>query len=256
MNISEIQSFLDTDVLGRSCSLFTSIDSTSSYLRRNLEDLPDGHLAVSDEQLAGRGRTGKTFYSPKGDGLYFSFILKEKKYTSDPLLTIKLSYAVCRAVDKLTGTEKVGIKWVNDIYIDGRKIAGVLSERVKSGGEEVIIVGIGVNFRFDKGAAPKEIRGKCASLRDVSRHHLSRAKLCALILNEIEDMYKSGVSDEEFIELYRVRSIVLGREISVIKDGGEMRAAALDIAKDGALVVRYESGITEKLTAGEISVVV
>lgn len=256
MNISELQSELSMESLGRTCSLFESIDSTSSYLRRNIEDLPDGHLALANEQLAGRGRTGKTFYSPKGDGLYFSFILRDKKYTCDPLLTIKLSYAVCRAIDKLTGTEKVGIKWVNDIYFDGRKLAGVLCEKVKSGEEEAIIVGIGVNFRFDKGEAPKELRSKCGSLREVTKKDLSRAKLCALILSETEDMYRRNIGDEEFIALYRARSIVLGREIRVIKNGEEIRAAAMDIAKDGALAVRYEDGVTEYLSAGEISVVV
>lgn len=89
----------------------------------------------------------------------------------------------------------------------------------------------------------------------MSKKKLSKEQLCALILNELESMYgEYKLTDAEFISLYRRRSAVLGKEISVIKDNLQLRAAALDIASDGGLIVRYESGITEKLTAGEISI--
>ncbi len=254
--INEMQKWLQTQALGKNCFCFESLDSTSSYIRRMWQLLPHGHTVIAEEQHSGRGRQGKSFYSPKGTGLYFSFLLKDEKYINDPLFTVKMSYAVCCAVDELTETEDVKIKWVNDIYTEDKKIAGILCEALNEKGSQGIIVGVGVNFSLDKAEIPSELKGKIGSLRDVTKKKQSREKLCALILNQVEKLYLQGISDKELLVNYRKRSNVLGREIKVIKNNEELRAAALDIAADGGLLVRYESGITEKLTAGEISIAV
>ena len=255
MEVTLMQSFLKTDFLGRNCFVLNSVNSTNTYIKERWRLLDHGHTVIAKEQLSGRGRKGKSFYSPKGDGLYFSVLLKESRFTDDPLFTVKLSYAVCRAIDILTSTESVSIKWVNDIYSGAKKISGMLCEAVKSPDQTGIIAGIGVNFVVDKALVPPELRKKIGALTDVSKKKLSKEQLCALILNELESMYgEYKMTDAEFISLYRRRSAVLGKEISVIKDNFQLRAAALDIASDGGLIVRYESGITEKLTAGEISI--
>ena len=254
MQFEEYFAHLDTARLGRSVAHFSTIDSTSSYIRRLLPFLPHGFTVIADEQLDGRGRRGKSFYSPKNDGLYFSFLLKEEKYRNDPLFTIRISFAACRAVDKLTGTENVKIKWVNDLYIGTKKLAGILCE-APGGDSAAIIVGIGVNFAVDKSLVPQELRHKIGSLRDVAPGRFSKETLCAYILNELEELYRAPLNDDEFLAAYRHRSAVLGKEIQVLHENDEMLAAALDIAPDGGLIVRYPSGITEKLTAGEISIV-
>lgn len=254
MNSSDIYAYLDTQSLGKNCFCFSALDSTSTYIRNGWRDFPHGLLVTADEQLSGRGRSGKSFFSPQG-GLYFSLLLKEKKYINDPLFTVKMSYAVCRAIDKLTASEQVKIKWVNDIYFGSRKLAGILCEAVGNGGHEGIIVGIGVNFTVDKATVPAELRNKIGSLHDLTKKKLSKEQLCARILNEIEAMYAAPLDPGDFIAAYRRRSAVLGKEINVLRDNLELRAAALDIAPDGGLIVRYQSGITEKLTAGEISII-
>lgn len=182
-------------------------------------------------------------------------MLKEEKYRNDPLFTIRISYAVCRAVDKLTGTESVKIKWVNDLYIGQKKLCGILCE-APGGAPDALIIGIGVNFTVDKSLVPQELRHKIGSLRDVSGGRFSKETLGAYILNELEEMYAKPLNDEEFLAAYRRRSAVLGKEIQVLHENDELRAAALDIAPDGGLIVRYPSGITEKLTAGEISILI
>lgn len=255
MNSELFLSQLHTERLGHTLAFFASLDSTSSYIRRHLPFLPHGFTAIAEEQLGGRGRRGKSFYSPKNDGLYFSFLLKEEKYRNDPLFTIRISYAVCRAVDKLTVTESVKIKWVNDLYIGQKKLCGILCEAL-GGAPEALIVGIGVNFTVDKSLVPQELRHKIGSLRDVSSGRFSKETLGAYILNELEEMYAKPLNDEEFLAAYRRRSAVLGKEIQVLHENDELRAAALDIAPDGGLIVRYPSGITEKLTAGEISILI
>lgn len=255
LNSELFLSQLHTERLGHTLAFFASLDSTSSYIRRNLPFLPHGFTAIAEEQLGGRGRQGKSFYSPKNDGLYFSFLLKDEKYRNDPLFTIRISYAACRAADKLTGTESIKIKWVNDLYIGQKKLCGILCE-APGGAPEALIVGIGVNFTVDKSLVPQELRQKIGSLRDVSAGRFSKETLGAYILNELEEMYLKPLNDEEFLAAYRRRSAVLGKEIQVLHENDELRAAALDIAPDGGLIVRYPSGITDKLTAGEISILI
>lgn len=255
--INKMQKALNTTSLGRSCFYFSSIDSTSTYIKKMWKHLPHGHTVIAAEQSAGRGRTGKTFYSPKNDGLYFSFILKEEKYLNDPLFTVKMSYAVCTAIDMLTQTETVKIKWINDIYIEKKKLSGILCEAVRQDNSRGIIVGIGVNFYVNKSELPSELKNKIGSLKDVVKRELDKMTLCGYILNKVEELYSGDeIPNASFLELYRRRSAVLGKEITVLKDGGFLRAAALEIADDGGLVVRYVNGITEKLVAGEISIAI
>ena len=252
--ISEINKHLNTKTLGKSCFCFSSLDSTSTYIKTAWKSFPCGHTVIAGEQHAGRGRTGKSFYSPKDRGLYFSVLLRDKKYLDDPLFTVKMSYVLCKAIDKLTETEDVKIKWVNDIYAGSKKIAGILCEALNDGGQRGIIAGFGINFILNKGEVPSELKGKIGSLRDVVKKELSKAELCAYILNGIEEMYESSKNTDYFLSLYRKRSAVLGKEINVLKNGEFIRAAALDISDDGGLLVRYGDGVTEKLTAGEISI--
>lgn len=254
MPFEQLYDHLNTTHLGHTLAYFSALDSTSTYLRRLLPFLPHGFTVIAEEQLDGRGRRGKSFYSPKNDGLYFSFLLKDERYRKDPLFTIRISYAVCRAVDRLTGTDSVKIKWVNDLYIGSKKLAGILCE-VPGTQPDAMIVGIGVNFTVDKSLVPQELRHKIGSLHDVAAGKFSKEALCAYILNELEEMYAHPLNDQEFLTEYRRRSAILGKEIQVLHESDEMRAAALDIAPDGGLIVRYPSGITEKLNAGEISIV-
>lgn len=246
---------LHTVSLGRNLAHFSALDSTSSYIRRMLAVCPAGFTAVADGQTAGRGRTGKSFYSPKDDGLYFSFLITDERAVNDPLFTVKLSYALCKAVDSVTGTESVGIKWVNDLYIGEKKLAGILCEAVTAGEKKGVIVGVGINLTVDKGAVPQELRSRIGSLRDVTKKRVRRETLLAAILNETEALYAAPLSKEAFLDAYRARSVILGREINVVKEGLELRAAALDIDENGALAVRYATGFTEKLACGEVSII-
>ncbi len=251
MDTTLFQESLQTHALGRTFAHFDSLDSTSTYIRSLVPFMGHGFTVLADEQLSGRGRSGKSFYSPKNDGLYFSFIIKEACYLNDPLFTIRISYAVCLAIDRLTDTMGASIKWVNDIYCDTKKIAGILCEA--PAGQKAYIVGIGVNFTVDKAVVPHTLRYSIGSLHDLVSGVLSKERLCAGILNELEEMYASPLDNEAFLEAYRRRSAVLGKEILVLKNNEEKRAAALAIAPDGGLVVRYPDGITEKLVAGEVS---
>lgn len=240
----------------KSYTVLSTIDSTSNYLKKLADIFPDGHTVIAEEQLSGRGRQGKSFYSPSGQGLYMSILVKNPERVSDELFTAKICLAVCRAIDRITGTDNnsgVGIKWVNDIYFGKKKLCGILCERFISGnGETYVIAGIGVNVRFDKGSVPKDIRNIATSLYDITKNDYDSYTLASLISEEYENIFTVG--NEEALAEYKRRSVVIGREISIVSEKGDIRAAALDICDDGALLVRTEEGYTRRLCGGEITI--
>lgn len=258
MDITQLEG-CSTKRVGKSLSLFASLHSTSSYARENISIFGDGHLIVSGEQLCGRGRQGKSFYSPDG-GLYMSIVIKDEKAVKDELFTVKASLAVCRAIDRLCGVSEsngVGIKWVNDIYFAGKKLCGILCEKLTDdNGNGCVIAGFGINFKLDYSAVPTDIRKTSTSLYDITKKSFSRLSLCKYICEEVESIIYEGVfDDDEVLAQYKRRSVVIGKEISIItSDETPVRAAALDICPDGALLVRTQDGFTRKLCGGEITV--
>lgn len=258
MEYSGLFSNLETEAYGRNVASLSGIDSTNNYIKRLERYLPDGFLAVAKKQESGRGRSGKEFYSPSGHGLYMSILIRDSMAVSDSLITVKASLAVCKAIDRITGTDKengVGIKWVNDIYYGGKKLCGILCERAQGAdGRMYVVMGIGVNLFFDRGDAPKDIRDIAGSVFDIIGVEYDALTLCAHVVNELEKLLTVQTDTESILAQYRSRSIILGQEISVIHRDETKRAAALDICEDGSLLVRYEDGFTAKLCGGEVSI--
>lgn len=256
MKESDFFSTKDGCVIGRTRTLLSSIDSTNSFLKTNSLIFSNGHVVISREQLSGRGRQGKSFYSPGGEGLYMSILFKNEKICQAPLFTAKICLAVCRAIDALTGTNNtngVGIKWVNDIYFGKSKLCGILCERFLSPDKKTcVIAGIGVNMHLDRASIPKDIRNIATSLFDITKKDYDKYELCNLICEKTEEIFK--ISDKDALEEYKKRSVVIGKEINILGENSSVRAAVLDICEDGSLLVRTEQGYTQKLCAGEISI--
>ena len=256
--MDNIKSLCDSSAVscGKNYTLLSSVDSTNNYIKKLSDVLPDGHIVIANEQLSGRGRQGKSFYSPAGEGLYMSILVKNPANVSDELFTARISLAVCRAIDRLTGTDNnsgVGIKWVNDIYFGKKKLCGILCERfVSEKGNTFVVAGIGVNINLASAEIPKELRSIVTSLHDITRTSYDKLELCSLICEEFEKIFE--VSDTDAMNEYKKRSVVIGREIRILREDGDLRAAALDILDDGSLLVRTEEGYTQKLCGGEISI--
>ncbi|MBR6635589.1 MAG: biotin--[Clostridia bacterium] len=231
---------------------FNSIDSTSSYLRRLLNDGEKGTvLAVSKEQTAGRGRSGKSFYSPDCGGLYMSLLIHpEIGFDAVPSVTAKVCVAVCRAIEKVTGVA-TDIKWVNDLYLNGKKVCGILCEAVndyKNAVTKSIIIGVGVNVSTAE--FPEDLQGIAGSL-GVSQTCCD--KLVSEIANALLNLNFGALSDGE-LAFYRERSCVLGKTINYYVDGQKNTAEAVAIDSSGGLVVKNINGEALTLTSGEISV--
>lgn len=226
--------------------VFDEIDSTNSEAVRRLKaDIVPPALFVAERQTAGRGRRGRSFHS-SGGGLYMTLALKSSP--SDTVgLTALAAVAVAETIENLTGIS-AGIKWVNDIYIDGKKVCGILCEAVadnQTGEMSAVIIGIGINLRVK--AFPEELRNVAGNIDCKS---LSKNLLAANITNRILELINS---DEDYISTYKQKSIVLGKDICYIKNGVKYEAVAADIEKNGGLTVINTDGTTEILNSGEIT---
>jgi BirA family biotin operon repressor/biotin-[acetyl-CoA-carboxylase] ligase len=228
-------------------SVMESVDSTNDEARRRAQTgAPDHTVVAAERQTGGKGRRGKSFYSPRGSGLYMSVLIRPKiNLTDATLVTCRVAVAVARAVEKYTD-EDVQIKWVNDIYIGGKKICGILSEAasdLESGEVEYIVVGIGVNVSTRD--FPAELRAVAGALPE----GVNRNELMAGILNELDQVLFADVMEE-----YKKRSCVIGRMIEVIHPDKRETVAAVDIDGEGHLIVRDSMGRLKALHSGEISI--
>lgn len=256
ISIAEISSGLKTEVLGRTLGAVSMIGSTNLYIKNNASILDDGFVILSETQHAGRGRLGKSFISPSG-GLYMSVLLKDKKYTKNAdYITVRAALAVTRAIEKLTGLDNVGIKWVNDIYCDDRKVCGILAERVVSGDKyDYIVLGIGVNVITRPSDFSKEVRDIACSLSDWYDIDFSKSALAAEIINNLEKYLSAGdkKTHAQLLEEYRQKSILIGKDIYIISGDQQIKAKAIGIDDDASLYVQYDNGTTGILRTGEVS---
>lgn len=239
----------------KSCPIivYKTIDSTNTQAKRlMIEGADHGTIILSDEQTAGRGRFGRRFISPAETGLYMSIILKTQNRMEDSLLiTVVAAVSVCRAIEKLTDL-KPKIKWVNDIYLNHKKICGILTEAVtgfESGRVDSIVVGIGINCNTSELEFPPELREFVGSL---SLPNLSKNHLAAEIINNILSL-QHDVSTNGIIDEYRERSFLMGKNIFYEKDGILSAATVLDINESGNLVIKTPSGHVDVLFSGEVS---
>lgn len=225
---------------------FDSIDSTNTEAKRRILAGESGFLVLAERQTAGRGRRGRSFFSPAGSGLYMSAALSVD-IPLEQAVNVTSYAAVCvrRAIKEITGLE-CGIKWVNDLYLDGKKVCGILTEAVtdfESGSVAGVVVGIGVNLT--ESAVPEELRSivgflGCEGVKN---------RLAAAIAQQL---FRFDGEDRSYMADYRAYSAVLGREVSYTVSGEKRRGVAADIDDAGGLVVETAAG-RDILRSGEIS---
>ncbi len=249
LSAERIRSFLPERTKIGEILIFKSLNSTNTFAKKIAADgAKGGTVIIADSQTEGRGRRGHSFYSPPQTGLYMSVILRTEEFDFETdMVTICAGCAVCAAIEALTD-KTPEIKWVNDIYLCGKKICGILSEGVtdfETGHVESIVVGIGVNVSTE--SFPEEIVRKAGSLGVA----LSRSEMAAKILEKLE--FCLGRTRKENLADYKAHSLVLGREVYFTKNGASEHGKALDIDNKGQLIVLTERG-REILNSGEISV--
>ena len=232
------------------------VTSTNDFLK-NLK-ASEGRVIVAQEQTGGKGRLGRSFYSPEGTGIYFSLLLTPTIPIDEATaVTAAAAVAVAEAMEKLAGKE-VQIKWVNDIYINGKKVCGILTEGVfdmENRRLGQVILGIGINLMEPLEGFPSELIPSAGGVfKEGEAPKDSKNLLIAEVLLRFWSYYKN-LQDKNFLTGYRQRSMVTGKDILIIRGQETPRKAkALDIDENFHLIVEREDGEIEHLSSGEVSI--
>lgn len=235
-----------------------TVDSTNTLAKKIIienTEFPD--VIIANTQTDGRGRLGRSFYSPENKGIYCSFILEPFiKIENSILVTVAASVAVSKAIEKITG-RCTQIKWINDIYLDNKKVSGILTEAVtnfETGMIDKIVLGVGINFKMEKDSFPEEISGIATSIYTDSTQGITRNQLVSQLILEIDDCI-GNIEDKSIIDYYIEKSLVIGKNIniSILGKNESIPGKAVNIDKNGFLIVETENGLIT-LNSGEVSI--
>ena len=252
-----IMKYLPSEYQNMDIRVERETESTNAAVREYAEQgMQEGFLLVAGEQTKGRGRYGRTFFSPQGTGVYFSLLLRPKGVLAQQGtgLTAMAAVAMCEAVKELSG-KSTGIKWVNDIYVNGKKVCGILTEAsmgLESGRLDYVILGAGVNVYPPETGFPESLIDKAGVVFDEMQDDMKN-RLIALFLENFGAYYLKQ-SEKSYIEKYKEYSLVTGKQIQVLSEYGKREAYVLGIDDDCRLLVEYENGERATLSCGEISI--
>ena len=252
----EIDSALHTETFGRHVVYLESTQSTNEEAKKIArEGAEEGTIVVAEEQSTGHGRLARGFYSPFAKGIWFSLILRPKFFPMEASkCTLLAAVGVCRGIRRM-GLADAGIKWPNDILVHGKKLVGILTLMSASMEKiDYIIMGIGINTGIKKNEFPEDFREGATSFLNEGIN-VSRKDLLAAILGELEKEY-SIAQDEGFdkvLDDWRALSVTLGQEVRVIFGDDSYTGKAVDIDRDGCLLVNTGSEV-KRVIAGDVSI--
>lgn len=238
--------------------VYPSVTSTNTVLREMAEQgTPEGTVIIAEEQTAGKGRMGKSFYSPSKTGIYVSILLRPSISAEESLfLTTSAAVATARAIEDVS-TKSALIKWVNDIYIGQKKVCGILTEgafNVETNQLDYAIVGIGINICPPENGFPEEIQNIATTVFDKITDSINkRSLLIAHLLDYFMEYYKD-FHEKRYVEEYISRSMILGKDINVLEGGKTIPATAVEIDKKCRLKVQFKDGTCRWLSSGDVSI--
>lgn len=242
---------------GVSLSVYKTVTSTNTLLKQAASAGAEEFTVIAAcEQTAGRGRMGRSFYSPTQSGIYLSILLRPVFSAENAgLITAGAAAAAAKAIEAVSGA-KTEIKWVNDILINGKKVCGILTEAAldcESGTLSYAVVGIGINICPPEGGFPPEIRETAGSIFPEAPTAVINCVLAAAVIDSVIDYYKKLDSDEVYSE-YLARSCVVGKDVYLISSNGEKQPARIKgIDRSFALIAELPDGSEKRVSSGEIS---
>jgi len=254
---SEIKWKLKTKVFGRSVISYRKVDSTNIIAYELAKKgMKEGTVILADEQVKGKGRHGRHWSSPSKGGIYMSCVLRPKIAPNEiSRITLLAAVAVAQAIREVSSLE-VTIKWPNDIMIDGKKLCGILTEmKAEQDSVDFVVLGIGINVNVPKVELPKGATSIKEELTSGGgKINLSRVELTKKVLEKLEEYYNLMKSEgfEPIIDIWKDLSVMIGSRVKVSLHGKTFEALAHDINPDGALVVRLDSGVLEKISSGDV----
>ncbi len=238
-------------------SVLPTADSTNTLMRKEAhKGLPEGCTVIANQQTSGRGRCGREFYSPGGTGIYLSMLLRPSACSPQQAvqITTKAAVAMCEAIETVCGLQ-AQIKWVNDIFVGGKKVCGILTEgsfSMESGLLEYAVLGVGLNLYTPPGGFPQELEHIAGSLFEFPQDDMKN-RLTADFINRFMDDY-TAQNQTDYVKKYRNRSFVIGKKVSVLCGNQSRNALVCGIDDECRLQVKYDSGETASLSYGEIRI--
>ena len=257
MSQAEIDSLMKTEWAGRHTVYYDETDSTNNRAKDAGEKGAEhGTLFVADRQIAGKGRRGRAWESPAGSSIYMTILLYPRiSPMKAPQLTLLMAIAVAEGIRQVTGLD-TGIKWPNDIVVDGKKVCGILTEMsMERAYIHHIVIGVGINVRRQE--FPEEIRDRAAAIEEQCGFRISRSQLIADIMEAFEEDYEIFLQTHDLKGLrdsYAKLLVNRDREVCVLDPKGEFRGTARGINDQGELLVERQDGSIEEVYAGEVSV--
>lgn len=249
-----ISSKLETESLGRNIILFDEIDSTNNEAKKiAAAGETHGTVVIADRQTMGKGRMGRSFVSPAGTGVYMSVIIRpDISVESAGLITSAAAVAAAEAVEKVCG-QKIMIKWVNDLYLNDKKICGILTEAsmgLEMKALDYAVIGIGINVRSVRGMFDEELSSRASSIEDETGVRPDRNVLCAEILNCLE-FWLSSIERRDFLHEYRRREYLTGKLITANVGNSSIVGSAVGIDNNANLMIELPGGEIKHLNSGE-----
>lgn len=236
-----------------------STDSTNNQLRNlAFEGAPSGTVVVANEQLTGRGRRGRSFSSPKNTGIYFSILFRPDCNPPEcTTITAWTAVAVAKAIKRVTNVQP-SIKWVNDLFLNRKKICGILSElsvESESGHVQHIIIGIGINVNQELHDFPEELHSIASSLYKETGKKISRAKLTSALIEEMDLLFTQWpTASKEYLSYYQEHNLSTKETMVMISGNSQLPIKVLGINEDFSLKIQTEDGKVMDLSSGEVSV--
>lgn len=252
-----VSSNLNSQWLGKDLRFYDTIDSTNLEVRRLAEaGAEHGLTVIAEEQVSGKGRRGRSWLGKAGTGIWMSFLLKpEIALENSSMLTLITALAVGKAINEVTNVS-CGIKWPNDLIVNGKKVCGILTELSAQMDElNYIVVGLGINVNMEE--FPDDLKDKATSLQIETGKRVYRAPLAAKVLEYFEKYYEQFIQTEDlstFKDEYNHLLVHMNQKIRVIRGSKETIYTSHGINERGELLAETASGTIESILSGEVSV--
>ena len=256
----EVVPLLKTQRFGRNYHFLPKATSTNQVAAElAYEGAAEGTTVVADAQTEGRGRLARTWFSPPGANLYVSVVLRPAvDAVKKPQIGLVAVIALVEALVRLYPRLPVGVKWPNDVCIENRKLAGVLCNlKGKRRQSDCLVLGVGVNVNLVAAKFPAEIAHCATSLREAVGEEISRPRLLATFLEELEEAYDRWLDGgfEPFLEIWAKYAILTGSQVRIAAQAGDFEGTVTGITADGALALRLSDGTVSNIVAGEVMLI-
>ncbi|WP_424766236.1 biotin--[acetyl-CoA-carboxylase] ligase [Paenibacillus sp. sgz302251] len=256
LSVAELSSRLSSAVFGKTLQLFDSVESTQNLARTAAEEgAAEGTLFIAEQQVSGRGRMGRGWISPRGKGIWMSMVLRPSvPIHFAPQLTLLTAVALCRSLKRITDLP-IGIKWPNDLLINGKKISGILLESAAEDERlRYVIAGIGISVNLEEADYPEELLTKATSLLVAAGQKWDRTEIIAHFLKEWEQLYtlyqEQGFSP--IITLWEALSVSLGVQVRLITPQGDIVGIPIGLDESGAIRVELADGSIKTVFSAEM----